>query len=98
MTPVCVYSLSSISVSPQLPLLATTKAIGEVIVFSLPMEDWQIGPFYGTSYTGGRGAWASGGGVIRYPQFDASKSSITYSGETDEVIPSSTKVILVIKY
>lgn len=87
-----------ISVSPQLPLLVTTQPIGEVIVFNQPAINWQTGPFYGISHTGGRGGWSSGNAVIRYPQFDASKSSITYSGETDEVITSSLKTTFMIKY
>lgn len=67
-------------------------------MFNQPATNWQTGPFYGTSYTGGRGAWSAGNAIIRYPQFDASKSSITYSGETDEVITSSLKTTFMIKY
>lgn len=67
-------------------------------MFNQPAINWQTGPFYGTSYTGGRGAWGVGNAIIRYLQFDASKSSITYSGETDEVITSSLKTTFMIRY
>ena len=69
-----------------------------MISFGSSSGNWQSGAFYGRTYAGGTGAWGSGGGRIRYPEFDAEKSSPVYSGEDDKVVPDSIETCIFIKY